>query len=168
MQISRRGYGCAFCFNFFRDSPMFHCDGAGMKILGILLVVSTLSLIANAQPGTSAPNLAGRRSFQEIHNNCAWCHTPSRTATSMPAAHSSNDDHASALCISCHDGVSAESRDDVHDNHASSHDHRGLSCTTCHNPHDRTGSYMALRGKAGPETESSAKLGFCRGCHPDH
>lgn len=74
----------------------------------------------------------------------------------------------SAVCLSCHDGVIGPGLSDVHAVHLGRFANEPQQCTDCHNPHDRTGSYMQLRGKHGPETEQSAMFGFCRGCHTDH
>ncbi len=73
----------------------------------------------------------------------------------------------SSLCLSCHDGVTGPDLTDVHAVHLGRVANEPRRCTDCHDPHDRTGSYMQLRGKHGPETEQSAMFGFCRGCHTD-
>ena len=107
------------------------------------------------------------------HRSCTWCHVPS--VGTQPVREGQKPDSEkkavlmqSAVCLSCHDGVTGPDLSDVHAVHVGRFSNEPQRCTDCHDPHDRTGSYMQLRGKNGPETEQSALFGFCRGCHTDH
>jgi hypothetical protein len=132
-----------------------------MRSSVLLLVCLILSIASSAD--NDAPK---QHDFSKTHNTCTWCHTSSNgaleTGVSKVGQHRST-----SICLSCHDGIVAQTFDDGHFNHAA-RNHNSLDCITCHDPHDRTHSYMALKGKRGPETEGSAKLDFCRGCHADH
>ena len=130
-----------------------------MKLTFAICVFSaSLALASTDNPQSHPP-----------HRPCTWCHVPS--AGAQPG-HEQTKKAAltvdSSLCLSCHDGVTGPDLSDVHFVHVGRFSNEPQRCTDCHDPHDRTGSYMQLRGKDGPETEQSAMFGFCRGCHSDH
>jgi 5-methylcytosine-specific restriction endonuclease McrA len=103
------------------------------------------------------------------HQSCTWCHVP---RTSVQAVSEQTRKAAlpinSSTCLSCHDGNLGPALSDVHAIHIGRFPNEPQTCLDCHNPHDRTGSYMQLRGKHGPETEQTWMLDFCRDCHTDH
>ena len=121
----------------------------------------------------------GQRSSELVHRNCSWCHTSASPPVKVITA-AATPEHgikiprvkitkASApVCLSCHDGFTAQALDQAHINHAPTDKHGGLDCLVCHDPHDRTRSYRMLRGRNGPETAQTAVLGFCRECHTDY
>jgi hypothetical protein len=128
--------------------------------------ILTFASIAFAQTAsTSSP--------PEPHKSCGWCHVPDRSLPEAAApARRNQKDHrlrqTLPICLSCHDGMIGPGLDEIHDVHQGRLRNEPTDCLDCHNPHDRTGSYRMLRGTRGPETESSATLGFCRGCHTQY
>jgi len=115
--------------------------------------------------------VAGQKTTDPAHASCSWCHSESGSAESSRAVATGSgkpSPTAARMCLSCHDGLSAELPDDGHLNHAPTKTRAGLDCLVCHSPHDRTGSYRLLRSKVGPQTPQTAVLAFCRECHTDH
>jgi len=128
--------------------------------LALMVCVLSASL-AFALPDNSAQ-------ARPPHQECTWCHVPS---VGRPPAREGQKKVAvmqSAVCLSCHDGMTGPELSDVHAVHMGRFPNEPRNCLDCHDPHDHTGSYVQLRGKNGPETEQSAMFGFCRGCHSDH
>ena len=127
-----------------------------MKVTFVILVLSASLFAATSNPQSRPP-----------HRSCTWCHVPSLGAQPVREEQKVVLMN-SAVCLSCHDGVTGPDLSDVHAVHVGRFSNEPQRCTDCHDPHDRTGSYMQLRGKNGPETEQSAMFDFCRGCHLDH
>ena len=130
-----------------------------MKSAALLLAVFLLLVAPAAAQSPDPP-----------HRACSWCHTYATTAlqqASVKPKKSLLPTRVSSMCLSCHDGLTAQLPDDGHLNHAPTPTRSGLDCTACHDPHGHSGSYRMLHAKADTETEKTAGLEFCRECHTD-